>query len=560
MPSTSWVALAPRAKSSSAVGTSSPPTTVWKLAPTSSASAPQLRDRRRRGADQPVAAQHVHGEQIGRPGALGDPRRAAQHRLALLVAGQRDDHPLAGLPDLLHVLLGAVALHGDVDLVGHPQQRQLPQRGEVARLEVVRERGVDLLGGVDVAVREPAPQRLGGDVDQLQLLRAADDLVGHGLPLPHTGDPLDDVVERLQVLDVDRGDHVDARVEQVLDVLPALGVPGSGRVGVGELVDERHLGLAGEHGVEVHLVEPVRRRTARGDDLQPVEELGGLRPAVGLDQPDHDVRAALQAAARFPQHRERLADARRHAEVDAQLACAWSSPSSMVAGIWPTARFSSVTFTVGSPRKPRTRPSVACATSSCTRSTRQPGHPRDPGDLQRRVGGADVAGRGPTPTPSPRRRAPLTRGTPSRAAICCLRWLIVSSSFWSNVPLLEPPDVEVSAGPRTSFAEADGRVWKNGSGPVGHRVDPDQRRPDGRPSCAYTTEPSAGPERPGEPGHRPGQERVGDAREHGEDEKDAQAGGGLAPQCGDHQIPGISRTSRSMRKIPTKGVTTPPRP
>ena len=38
VPSTSCVALAPRAKSSSAVGTSSPPTTVWKLAPTSSAS------------------------------------------------------------------------------------------------------------------------------------------------------------------------------------------------------------------------------------------------------------------------------------------------------------------------------------------------------------------------------------------------------------------------------------------------------------------------------------------------------------------------------------------
>ena len=160
----------------------------------------------------------------------------------------------------LHVLLGAVALHGDVDLVGHPQQRQLPQRGEVARLEVVRERGVDLLGGVDVAVREPAAQRLGGDVDQLDLFRAADHLVGHGFPLPHTGDPLDDVVERLQVLDVHRGDHVDARVEQLLDVLPALGVPGAGRVGVGELVDERDLGLAGEHARR-----GPSRRAGRGD-------------------------------------------------------------------------------------------------------------------------------------------------------------------------------------------------------------------------------------------------------------------------------------------------------
>ena len=89
------------------------------------------------------------------------------------------------------VLVGAVALQGDLDLVGQPQQRQLPQRGEVARLEVVGQRGVDLLGGVDVAVRQPAAQRLGGDVDQLDLLGAADHLVGHGLLLAHAGDPLD---------------------------------------------------------------------------------------------------------------------------------------------------------------------------------------------------------------------------------------------------------------------------------------------------------------------------------------------------------------------------------
>ena len=88
------------------------------------------------------------------------------------------------------VVVGAVAVELVVDLVGQPQQGQLAQRGEVADPEVVAERGVDLLRLVDVAVRHPAAQRLGRHVDQLDLVGAADHLVGHGLPLRHAGDLL----------------------------------------------------------------------------------------------------------------------------------------------------------------------------------------------------------------------------------------------------------------------------------------------------------------------------------------------------------------------------------
>jgi hypothetical protein len=74
-------------------------------------------------------------------------------------------------------------------------------------------------------VGQPPAQRLRRDVDQLDLPGAAHHLVGHGLPLPHAGDPFDDVVQRLEVLDVHRGQDVDTRVEQLLDVLPTLRVP-----------------------------------------------------------------------------------------------------------------------------------------------------------------------------------------------------------------------------------------------------------------------------------------------------------------------------------------------
>ena len=77
----------------------------------------------------------------------------------------------------------AVLLQGVVDPVGDPQQRQLAQRRQVAGAEVVGQGGIDLLGGVDVAVGHPAAQRLGRHVDQLDLIGGPDDLVGQGLAL-----------------------------------------------------------------------------------------------------------------------------------------------------------------------------------------------------------------------------------------------------------------------------------------------------------------------------------------------------------------------------------------
>jgi hypothetical protein len=65
----------------------------------------------------------------------------------------------------------------------------------------------------------------------------------------------DHIVEALDVLDIDRGVDVDAMIEQFLDVEVALGMAAAGCVGVGELVDQRDLRMAGDEGVEVHLLE-----------------------------------------------------------------------------------------------------------------------------------------------------------------------------------------------------------------------------------------------------------------------------------------------------------------
>ena len=245
-----------------------------------------------------VGRTHVHTEQLAaRPHRHA--RAAADHVVAAGRAGDRDDDPLARLPGPGDAVQLAVLLERLVDPVGHPHQRELAQRAEVADAEVVRERGVDLLRLVDVAVRHAPPQRLGRLVDQLDLVGRPDHRVRDRLLLLDPGDRLDDVVHRLEVLDVDGRDHVDAGVEQLLDVLPPLLVPRSRNVRVRELVDERDRGLPRQDRVDVHLLEATCRgtRCAPRHDLEVTDLRRGVRPAVRLDEPDDDVGAARRTVA-----------------------------------------------------------------------------------------------------------------------------------------------------------------------------------------------------------------------------------------------------------------------
>ena len=262
----------------------------------------------------------MDGEQVTSGHARGNPGRAAYESVPLGPSREAYHDPLARLPETGNVMLPPVALHLLVDLVGKPEQGKFPQRREVADPEVVRQRSVNLVCGVDVAVRHAAPQRLGRHVDKLNLVRGAHDGVRHGFPLNDSGNLRHDVVEGLQVLDVQRGDHVDAGVEQLVDILPAFLVARSGDVGVRELVDEGDLGTAGQHGVDVHLGEtgPAVVEGAPGHDLETGKGFSGLTAAMHLDQADDQVGTPVAAAVRLVEHRERLADPGRGTEVDAQ--------------------------------------------------------------------------------------------------------------------------------------------------------------------------------------------------------------------------------------------------
>src|ERR1039457_895317 len=125
------------------------------------------------------------------------------------------------------------------------------------------------------------------------------------------------------MLDIDRGDDIDADGEDFHDILPAFLVPARTRyVCVGKLVDERDPGLSLQHGVEIHLLEPASPviNDLAGDHLKTADQALGQPPPVALDKPDDDVGAPRLPALTLTEHGVRLADARRRAEVDAEVA------------------------------------------------------------------------------------------------------------------------------------------------------------------------------------------------------------------------------------------------
>jgi hypothetical protein len=264
----------------------------------------------------------------------GDPLRVEPLRHALGPADEAqrvrarahaDEHTLPRGPDGLDPLVAAVDAHLRVDAVRRLPEGELAQRDEIALPEEVAERLLGLLGDVDLALAQSLQEVVGGEVDQLDFVGLVENRVGHRLPDHDARDLGDHVVQALEMLDVERGVDVDARVEELTDVLPALGVTAPGCVGVRQLVDQDQRGMAPESRVEVELTESgaaIFERAWR-KDLESREEGLGLGPTVGLHDAGHDVHAVGELLAGGLEHRVGLADAGRGSQEDLQPAPAF---------------------------------------------------------------------------------------------------------------------------------------------------------------------------------------------------------------------------------------------
>ena len=125
-----------------------------------------------------------HGAEAAEPAR--EAARASDERTAAGASADRDEDVLRGRPD------GAACA---ADRLRDEAERDLPQRRKVAGPEEVRERGVDLLRGIDVAVTHALAQRLGRDVDELDLIGMVQHLVGEGLAHGNARDVLGEVLD-----------------------------------------------------------------------------------------------------------------------------------------------------------------------------------------------------------------------------------------------------------------------------------------------------------------------------------------------------------------------------
>ena len=84
------------------------------------------------------------------------------------------------------------------------------------------ERRVYLFCGVDIAVGQSASECFRGHVHQFHLVRRPHESVRYRVFSPYAGDVGGHIPQRLQLVDVDCGDDINASVEEIVDVLPSL--------------------------------------------------------------------------------------------------------------------------------------------------------------------------------------------------------------------------------------------------------------------------------------------------------------------------------------------------
>ena len=222
-----------------------------------------------------------------------DPATRADHALGCGRCADADQDPLAERPGRVDRVLAPIREHVGVDAFGGAAQRELAQRQQIAALEESLRRTLRLGAEIDLPLAQAHEEILGLEIDDDDFIGAIHHGVGNRFAHAHAGDLRDHVVQALDVLHVQRRVHVDAGVEQLEDVLPALGMAPAGRVRVRQLVDQDHLRLARERRVEVELLEI---DAAMGDaparqDVETEEQRSGVVAAVRLDPADDDDRA-----------------------------------------------------------------------------------------------------------------------------------------------------------------------------------------------------------------------------------------------------------------------------
>ena len=144
--------------------------------------------------------------------------------------------------------------------------------------------------------------------------RLIEHAVRHRFGHNQAGDFFDHVLQALNLVDVERRKHVDAGVQQLVDVLVASRMARAELVAVRQPRDRHDRRPARQQGVQVQVVA----RSRPGRDAFEAFQQRVVFTAVVLQLREDNVDAFAAAALRRFQHRKRLADAGRIAQEDAQ--------------------------------------------------------------------------------------------------------------------------------------------------------------------------------------------------------------------------------------------------
>ena len=200
-----------------------------------------------------VGPGHIDRVPIGRKPA-GNARADAQQPLRARPRAQAHHH-LLGNRRLFQTLRAAILRGAVAHLFRGGAQRQLAQHVQVALAEEVGQRLLHLFRRVDLSLPQTVAQLVHGDVDVHHFVGALEKAVGNGFADGRVRGAVDGVVQRFKVLDVDRGHHVDAGVQQLQHIFIALAILAAGHIGVGQLVHDHGLRVARDDRVHVHLFQ-----------------------------------------------------------------------------------------------------------------------------------------------------------------------------------------------------------------------------------------------------------------------------------------------------------------
>ncbi len=233
-----------------------------------------------------------------------------------VVRAHAGEQTLRGGPGTFNRFLTQIVDHLVVHPIGRAAQRQLAQRGQIAGREETLGRSPRRLRHIHLAFVQALNELIRRQIDKDDVRRLLQEPIGNGLAHDDAGDARDNVGEALEMLNIERRPDVDAGSQQLLDVLPALGVPAIGFVGVSKLVDDDQLGFTRQRCVEVEFLDraAVIFDLAPRQDFEPVNESARLGAAMGLDKADDHIDAFVPETPRILQHRVGLADAGRGAE------------------------------------------------------------------------------------------------------------------------------------------------------------------------------------------------------------------------------------------------------